>query len=175
MILALNALWNKQADCSISNLLEQVKECGCSVIETRSIRLADQQGFMALFEGHWNQIARLEASLEHVGQQDNVHLSTVRCNAEQPTSTRIPYTIDVYGADHKDLLSEICSFFQLHGIEIEDMSSSRFHLMDSAGPVFNAHFLVLIPSDQSLLGLRDDFLSFCDELKVDALMEPSKR
>lgn len=130
---------------------------------------------MALVEGHWNQIARLEGLLDNLDHQDDVHISSARGNADNKPSGRIPYTVDVYGTDRKDILPAISDFFHQHEIDVEDMSSSSFCILDNAGPILNAHFLVLVPGDQSLLGLRDEFLSFCDDLKVDALMEPSKR
>lgn len=175
MLLALHALWNKQANCSTHSLLKITHDCGCSIVECRSVRLADRQGLMALVEGHWNQIARLEGLVESLNHQDDVSVFAVRSAPESKIADRIPYTVDVYGSDRKEILSAVTEFFDQHDIHIEDMSSSSFSLMDHSGQILNAHFLVLVPGDQSLLGLRDEFLSYCDQLKVDALMEPAKR
>lgn len=176
MILAFQALWNRQANCSTEQLLQLVEECGCGVLECRSSRFGDQQGCLAQVEGHWNQIAKLEDQLAGLGNQEQVAVSFARGSATDSKLTGlVPYSVDLFGADRKDILPAIMRFFQRHDIELEDMTSSRFFLMDQSNPILNAHFLVLIPAEQSLLGLRDEFLAYCDDLKVDALMEPNKR
>ena len=36
-------------------------------------------------------------------------------------------------------------------------------------------FIILIPSQLPLLTLREEFLDFCDQLNIDAILEPVKR
>jgi len=66
-------------------------------------------------------------------------------------------------------------FLTMHGIEIEEVSGSSYQAPYIATSVFSTKFIVLIPPEVRLLSLREEFLDFCDQLNIDAILEPIKR
>jgi glycine cleavage system transcriptional repressor len=41
--------------------------------------------------------------------------------------------------------------------------------------VFSSKFIILVPASVSLLVLREEFMDLCDQLNIDAILEPVKR
>ena len=61
------------------------------------------------------------------------------------------------------------------GIEVEEISGSSYQAPYISTYVFATKFIVLIPPEIRLLPLREEFLDFCDQLNIDAILEPIKR
>ena len=87
----------------------------------------------------------------------------------------IPYGVDIFASDHIDNIHELAVFFTKHGIKILDMSSSRYPAPYSNTPLFVARMIVKIPVGIRIVSLRDEFLEFCDQQNLDAILEPVKR
>ena len=50
----------------------------------------------------------------------------------------------------------------------------RYSAAHTATPMVSVHINIGIPAATHLAALRDEFLDFCDQLNVDAIMEPIK-
>jgi len=67
------------------------------------------------------------------------------------------------------------SFFTKRGIKILDVSTSRYPAPYSNTPLLVARMIVKIPVAIRIVSLRDEFLEFCDQQNLDAILEPVKR
>jgi glycine cleavage system transcriptional repressor len=56
-----------------------------------------------------------------------------------------------------------------------DLSTSRYPAPYSSTPLFLARMIVKIPVNIRIVSLRDEFLEFCDQQNLDAMLEPVKR
>lgn len=161
----------------IAELTRLIKDAKCAILESRMTELGREFASHLLVEGNWNHIARLESSLETTAQRGNLKVMTMRCQQEGDDKEEdlIPYTVDVFAGDQPSSIHELASFFTARKIKILDLSTSRYPAPYSGTPVFLAHMIVKIPSGMKIVSLRDEFLEFCDQLNLDAILEPVKR
>jgi glycine cleavage system transcriptional repressor len=160
----------------ILELTRQIKDCKCNVLESRMTELgADFAGHL-LVEGNWNHVARLENALETLAHKLGLKIHAARAReVELGDSNEIPYAVDVYAADQAYNLHELAAFFTNRGIKILDLSTSRYSAPHTGSPLFLAHMIVKVPANMRIVSLRDEFLDFCDQQNLDAVLEPVKR
>ena len=162
----------------IEELSHIIKDSRCSIAEARLTELAGECAAYVLVEGNWNHIARLETALENLTSRLGWKVRTHRVEEKQPAADEeelIPYAVDIYAPDRVEILHEVVSFFVSHGARIHDAAVSRYPAPLSGSPLFTAHLAIKIPVDVRIISLRDEFLDFCDQHHLDAIMEPIKR
>lgn len=161
----------------IAELTRMIKDSKCSILESRMSELGREFAGHILIEGNWNHIVRLESLLESTAQRSNLKIATMRCREEEERRDEdtIPYTVDVFAGDQPGSIHELATFFSERNIKVLDLSTSRYPAPYSGSPVFLAHMIVKIPADMKIVSLRDEFLEFCDQLNLDAILEPVKR
>lgn len=160
----------------IEELTRIIKECKCNILESRMTELGTEFGAHFLVDGNWNHIVKLETGLEAMAGRNKLKISTLRAKESRPEDENvIPYGVDVFASDHIDNIHELVSFFTKRGIKIIDVSTSRYPAPYSNTPLLVARMIVKIPTAIRIVSLRDEFLEFCDQQNLDAILEPVKR
>ncbi len=54
------------------------------------------------------------------------------------------------------------------------MDTNTYKAVNTGASMFSMHMTVNIPADISIASIRGDFIEFCDQLNLDAIMEPLK-
>jgi glycine cleavage system transcriptional repressor len=127
-----------------------------------------------LVGGNWNHLAKLESSLSTLDQNYNIGLHMHRIDGQLEYRDTIPYIIETFALNNRNILTNLVSFLQTHDITILEISSSHYpaHHVDSA--LFSSKLLIAIPKEQALISFREEFLDYCDQLNIDAILEPLK-
>ena len=160
----------------IEELTRVIKECKCHIVESRMTEFGAEFGAHLMVDGNWNHIVKLEHALEAMGVRDHMKIATLRAKEIKPEEENvIPYGVDIFASDQIDNIHELASFFTKRGIKILDLSSSRYPAPYSDTPLFVARMIVKIPTGIRIVALRDEFLEFCDQQNLDAILEPVKR
>ena len=55
------------------------------------------------------------------------------------------------------------------------MSTRQYNAPHTGALMFSLQFTVNVPAKVHVAALRDEFLAFCDEQNLDAIMEPAQR
>ena len=87
----------------------------------------------------------------------------------------LPYSLETISLDKESIVESITAFLFDRDIAIEEITGSSYQAAYIQSAVFSTKFIILIPSSLSLLSLREEFLDFCDQLNIDAILEPLKR
>ena len=160
----------------IEELTRVIKECKCHILESRMTELGAEFAAHLLVDGNWNHIVKLENALEAFGARNRLKVATLRAKETQPVDENlIPYGVDIFASDHIDNIHGLTAFFTVRGIKILDFSSSRYPAPYTSAPLFIARMIVKIPVGVRIVSLRDEFLEFCDQQNLDAILEPVKR
>ncbi len=159
----------------IGEVLTAITNCNCNVVELRNSQLADASAAYFLIEGNWNHIAKLEGLLEAMQTRLDVQFSTLRPEGRQNANETIPYSLETISMYRRDVILDITSFLLTRNVGIEEVSASRYPAQYCQSPVLSTRFIVALPSNIHLLSFREEFLDFCDNLNVDAILEPLKR
>lgn len=84
--------------------------------------------------------------------------------------TLAPYAVEVVSMDHPGIVRDIAKFFSSRKINIIELDTSRYAAAHTGTPMFALHMTVEIPASQPISKLREEFVSMCDELNLDAKM-----
>ena len=124
--------------------------------------------------GNWNNIAKLEDQLPGLEQRLGLTV-TAHCTRER-TGGRdlLPYGVDVVAMDQPGIVHNLAKFFSERQINIQEMLTSSYAAAHSGTPMFSVHMTVEVPASIQIAGLREEFMDFCDQLNLDAVIEPIK-
>ncbi len=158
----------------VDRLAKVVLDGGCNIEDSRMAVLGGEFAVMLLISGQWNNIAKVENSLERVGSELGLTVSAKRTEGRRSRRHLMPYAVDVVSLDHPGIVYNLAHFFSSRDINIEDMTTSSYAAAHTGAPMFSVRLIVDIPAALQIAALRDEFLDFCDELNVDAVIEPVK-
>ena len=158
----------------VSDLSQAILECGCDIEDSRMIALGSQFAIILQVSGAWSSVAKLESSSNSLGEQLGMTLICKRAETQAPNQTLLPYSVEVVAMDHPGIVYNLANFFSSQGINIEEMETNRYAAAHTGTPMFAVHIQIDIPSSITIAPLRDRFMEFCDELNLDAVLEPQK-
>ncbi|MGR8932343.1 MAG: glycine cleavage system protein R [Gammaproteobacteria bacterium] len=177
MRLAITVLGSK-ADTLIPELLSVICVCQCGVLEMCTGHLTEINSAFFLVEGNWNHVAKLESLLDGFRSRFEVQISSFRPSGNAAASAvkdGVPYVLETISTEKKDLLFSLTSFLLERGIIIDEINANLHPAILFNHKIFSTRFTLLMPPDVRILSFREEFLDFCDNLNVDAVLEPIKR
>ena len=158
----------------VESISQSVLDCGCHVGESRMTVLGNEFAVVMLVNGHWNAVAKLESALPRMADALGLRISSTRTEAREDKRSLIPYAVEVVAPEHAEVVHEVSEFFARRGINIEDVYTNRYPAPHTGAAMFALHLTVGIPSDLSIASIRGEFMDFCDELNLDAMIAPVK-
>ena len=158
----------------VESLAQCINECGCSINESRMTVLGDEFAAMMLLSGNWNAIAKLEHALPRLEEKMELQVQARRTEARTASENLIPYGIEVVSIDHRGIVHDIANFFYQRNINIEDAFTSTYHAPHTGALMFSLHMTVGIPAETAIATLRGEFMDFCDDRNLDAMLAPVK-
>jgi glycine cleavage system transcriptional repressor len=180
MQLAITVLGSNQINF-IGEILPVVRDCNCNIIEIRSSHLGQSAAAYLLIQGNWNQIAKFENTLENIQKRLEIKIHTLRPDQKEKDKDKdkgkdfLPYSLETISLDNESVVESITSFMFDRDISIEEITGSSYQAPYIQTSVFSTKLVILVPSQLPLLSLREEFLDFCDQLNIDAILEPIKR
>lgn len=171
--LVLTALGKNQPE-DMEQFTRAIKECGCSIAESRMTVLGSELCVMLLLSGTWDAIAKIEDLLPRLGARLSMLIQSRRTAPASINGKFMPYAIDVVSIDHIGIVHAIVNFIHENKIGIQDMHTNTYQAHNTGTLMFSLHMTINIPADTSIAGIRGDFMDFCDQLNLDAIMEPVK-
>lgn len=158
----------------VNDLSAAILEYGCNIADSRMSVLGGEFALILLVSGKWDAIAKLEQALPSLGSRNNLIISSKRTEPRKTDRPLIPYEIEVVSMDHPGIVHDIADFMAGHDINIETLETETYSAAHTGTPMFSLNMRISIPGDTHIAGLRDEFVEFCDELNLDAVMEPAK-
>ena len=76
--------------------------------------------------------------------------------------------------DQPGIVHNLAKFFSQRQINIQEMLTSSYAAAHSGTPMFSVHMTVEVPASIQIAALREEFMDFCDQLNLDAVIEPIK-
>ena len=158
----------------IVKLSKSIRDCNASIVESRMTNLGNELSISIFLSGTWATIAKLENILPKLQSELDVSITSKRTNKLRPNSDGMPYAIEIVCSDRIGVIHDVTKFFAENQINIYDMHTNTYMATQTESTMFSMHMLVSIPSDGSISSIRSDFMDFCDQLNLDAIMEPAK-
>ncbi|HDY97737.1 MAG TPA: glycine cleavage system protein R [Pseudomonas sabulinigri] len=162
-----------QETTSLASLLTRLcTEQRCMIVNSRMSRHGTCAVLLLQVGGNWDALARLETLLPPLAKREHFVLSMSRSQSLEERPQALPYNVFVTAAQRPELVGELCTFFQQLSIDIEDLQSFTYLAQHTGTPMLNLTLTIAIPARTQLSWLREQFLDFCDELNLDAVIEP---
>jgi len=158
----------------VNALSEKVLESGCNIVDSRMTVLGGEFAILMMASGSWNTIAKLETTLPALEKQHKLTIIAKQTELRDQSSNKVPYMIEVVSMDHPGIVNNVAEFFSSRNINIEDLSTGSYAAAHTGTAMFTMHMVISIPADSHLGNLREQFTEFCDNLNLDAIMEPVK-
>jgi glycine cleavage system transcriptional repressor len=130
--------------------------------------------FNLLFSGSWSAIAKIEAGLNTFQKKAKIQLIQQRITLTANNKPAIPYTLYIITQDEPRLLNQILRYLKQDGLFIQEIFVESYKARFTQTAMQSLTIRIQLSSTLSIGEWRDQFMLFCDEINVDAVMEPEK-
>ncbi len=172
-LLVISALGEDQVGI-VENFSGAITDCGCNIEDSRMAVLGGQFAIITLVSGAWDEVAKLEGRLESLAGRLGLTVNARRSEERALPSGSVPYQVEVVAMDHPGIVHSLARFFAKRGINIQDLATSTYPAPHTGTPMFSVTMTVDVPAGTHIPQLRGDFLDYCDELNLDATIEPMR-
>ena len=154
---------NKLAHACSTNL--------CNIIDSRMTVLGGEFAVIMMVSGSWDAIAKLEKMLPALSEELEL-TTTIKHTQKRSSAPALAYSVSVVALDNPGIVHELAQFFSSRNINIDDLQTGTYSAPHTGTQMFNLSMSIRIPADTHIASLRDEFMDFCDELNLDAIIEP---
>jgi glycine cleavage system transcriptional repressor len=158
----------------VDKLSMAIMDCGCNIEDSRMMVMGGEFAVMLMVGGKWNELVKLEDSLPALREKLDLTITAARTEGRTQANNLIPYSVEVVAIDHPGIVYQIASFFSARDINIHELNTNRYAAAHTGTSMFSMAMIVDIPAEVRISALREDFLDFCDDLNMDAIIEPLK-
>lgn len=158
----------------VHELTHVVLECGGNILESRMTALGSEFAMLLLVSGSWHTPARLEAALDKLASANKLSVTVRQTREKEPSRDQLPYAVDVVCLDQAGIVYNLANFFTSREIDISELTTRSYAAAHTGAPMFAVQMNINIPQDLQISVLREDFMEFCDQMNLDAIIEPIK-
>lgn len=171
--LVLTALGEDQPGL-IAKLSHVINDNDCNIEDSRMSVLGGEFAILMQISGKWDKLAKLETTLDNLQASTGLTIVTKRTEGRLKEGGKMPYTVEVVSIDHPGIVYQLAEFFSTRSINVHDMTTRSQAAAHTGAPIFSLDMTLEIPADTHIASLRDEFIDFCDQLNLDAALEPYK-
>jgi len=158
----------------VNELAKNITEHECNIEDSRMSVLGGEFAVMLMVSGNWNTIAKLKDQIPSLEEKLGMTIIAKSTESRRAAKKILPYAVEVISIDHPGIVNNLANFFSSRNINIEEMSTTSYAAAHTGTPMFSVHIEVGIPASMSISELRETFMDFCDNLNLDAVLEPVK-
>ena len=158
----------------LRRLAEHAANTSCNIVEARETPVGDSTAIVLLADGSWDAIVRLEQMVPKVAEKLRVKILAQRVQPAVPATERLPYAVDLSSADKPGILSALIEFFISRDIRIMELSARSYPATHTGALLFTVQMNIGLARDMHIAAIREEFMDFCDNMNLDAILEPIK-
>jgi glycine cleavage system transcriptional repressor len=144
-----------------------------NIEDSRMSVLGGEFAIMLLVSGSGEAIRDFIEELAGLEQTLDMKLLAKATTLPQEQPTLVPYQVEVVAMDHPGIVHDLARFFSGRKINIVSLETERYPAAHTGTPMFGMRMVIGIPADQPIARLRDEFITTCDALNLDATMTPA--
>jgi len=158
----------------VHDLSKVVADCGGSISESRMTALGSDFAVLMLVAGNWHSVARIETDLAKLAESSGITIQARRTTQRAAREDMVPYSVDVVCIDQAGIVAGLSGFFSARDIDIGELSTRNYAAAHTGAQMFSVYMVVNVPSRIHVGALREEFMDFCDQMNLDAILEPVK-
>ncbi len=157
----------------VDALSRLIYDSGCNIADSRMSVLGGEFAVILLVSGNAEGIDSLARALPGLQARLGLTLISRETAARPARPSQRPYVVRAVAIDHPGIVHRLASFFSSRNINIEDLGTDSYAAPHTGAPMFALTMQVNVPAEIRVAELREQFLEFCDDLNIDATMEPA--
>jgi glycine cleavage system transcriptional repressor len=158
----------------IYDLTRVVLECSGNIVDSRMSAFGSEFAMLLLVSGNWHTLAKLETEIKKLSDATGVTISLRRTEQRASRKDVVTYSVDVVCLDQPGIVHNLAGFFSSRGIDIAELNTRSYAAAHTGAPMFSVQMMVHIPAKVHISALREEFMDLCDQLNLDAILEPVK-
>jgi len=158
----------------VNDLSKAILDHGGNITDSRMMVLGGEFAMMLLVIGKSENINSINKKLESIASDLGLTLIAKETQRKSTDVKRLPYQVTVVSMDHPGIVHDISDFFSSRNLNIEEIETTTYPAAHTGTPMFSLDMIISMPFESSVKTLRDEFVTFCDDLNLDASLE-SKR
>jgi len=158
----------------VHDLTQIILDCGGSIKDSRMTALGEEFAMLLLVSGNWHSVSRMEQDLTRFARDKGLVVQLKRTQSRQSSKELLPYAIEVVCLDQLGIVHNLAGFFAGRSVEIVEVTTRSYPAAHTGTTMFSVQMFINIPSEIHIAVLREEFMEFCDQLNLDAIMEPVK-
>jgi glycine cleavage system transcriptional repressor len=158
----------------VYDLTRVVLECSGNIVDSRMSALGSEFAMLLLVSGNWHTLAKLETELAKLGETSGFTVSLRRTEPRPPRKDVRTYSVDVVCLDQAGIVHHLAGFFSSRAIDIAELTTRAYAAAHTGAPMFSVQMIVHVPAKVNIAALREEFMDVCDQLNLDAILEPVK-
>jgi len=159
---------------TVQDLTKVILSCGGNIEESRMTTLGSEFAMLLLVSGNWHTLSRLEQGLDKLCAGGDLQVSIKKTDAKPVEEDRMPYAVDIVALDQQGIVFNLANFFSSRDIEIADVATRSYAAAHTGAPMFAVQMAINVPAKLHVSQLREEFHELCDQLNLDAILEPVK-
>jgi glycine cleavage system transcriptional repressor len=158
----------------IDEFSRSVLHSGCNINDSRMAVLGGDCALLLQVSGNWNNIAKLEDQLPGLEERLGLTITSHRTSDRESSRDLLPYGVDVVAMKQPGIVHNLAHFFAERQINIQEMVTMSYPAIHTGTPMFSVHLTIEVKASTQISALREEFMEFCDQLNLDAVIEPVK-
>jgi glycine cleavage system transcriptional repressor len=158
----------------VYDLTRVVLECTGNIVDSRMSALGSEFAMLLLVSGNWHTLAKLETELAKLAETSGITVSLRRTEQRAARKDVLTYSVDVVCLDQPGIVHNLAGFFSSRGIDIAELTTRSYAAAHTGAPMFSVQMIVHVPAKVHIAALREEFMDLCDQLNLDAILEPVK-
>ena len=171
--IAISAIGNDRIGL-VHDLSKTIADCGGNISESRMAALGSDFAMLLLVSGNWHSIARIETELNKLAESSGVVVQVRRTVERAAREDMIPYSVDCVCLDQAGIVAAVSGFFAARGIDVGELSTRGYAAAHTGAQMFSVYMIINVPARIHVGALREEFMDFCDQMNLDAILEPVK-
>ncbi|HLG53123.1 MAG TPA: ACT domain-containing protein [Steroidobacteraceae bacterium] len=171
--IAISAIGNDRIGL-VHDVSKTIADCGGSISESRMAALGSDFAMLLLVSGNWHSIARIETELNKLAESSGVVVQVRRTVERAAREDMIPYSVDCVCLDQAGIVAAVSGFFAARGIDVGELSTRGYAAAHTGAQMFSVYMIINVPARIHVGALREEFMDFCDQMNLDAILEPVK-
>src|SRR4051794_24224715 len=158
----------------VYDLTRVVLDSGGNILDSRMSAFGNEFAMLLLVSGNWHTLAKLETELKKLSDSNGITVSVRRTEQKPQRKDVVTYSVDVVALDQPGIVYNLAGFFSARGIDIAELNTRSYAAAHTGAPMFSVQMVIHVPAKIHIAALREEFMDICDQLNLDAILEPVK-
>lgn len=155
----------------LSKFIQIISNCGSNILDTKITAMGSEFACCLFVEGNWGVIAKIEVALSNLEKELGITTIVRRATQKNIDMNTMPYIVHMITIDKIGILQEIIKFFAQQDIDIEDITTHTYYAHNNT-KMANISAVINIKENTHVATMREEFMTYCDNLNLDASLEP---